>query len=170
MPRDERLIEALVLGFLAKHARGRERPVTQGRIAAHLRSLGVNVDTRAVRDAMAAVSLRGEPVGTSSGGGCFLCMDRPDFLLAYRNLYGRLRTQAKRCDRFKETARAALSGQRTFDFAEAESALAQLEGAPLLPAAALGAGGSERQVSGPGAGSFGEDEEELKPAGSVGSE
>jgi hypothetical protein len=139
MPRrDDRLIEALVLGFLAKHARGRERGMTQGCIAARLGALGMEVDVRAVRDALAALTLRGEPVGTSSGGGCFLCVKRADFLLAYRNLYGRLQTQSKRCDRFKQTARAALSGQRTFNFAAAESALAQLEGAPLLAAAGDG--------------------------------
>jgi hypothetical protein len=38
-------------------------------------------------------------------------------------LYGRLREQAKGCRVFKETAREFLSGQRHFDFADAEARL-----------------------------------------------
>jgi len=133
---------ALLLGYLARHCRGRARARTQGRIAADLRALGVEVTTRDVRDLLADLVLAGAPVGTTAGSpaGAFLCLDREDFLTAYRNLYTRVRRQARRCDRFKRTARAALSGQLTFDFAEAERRYAALAEAPLLAAATTRAG------------------------------
>jgi len=136
---DEQLVQRLVLGFLAKYARGRDRAASHARIAAHLRGLSLDVDVRAVQDATTALRLEGLPVGTSSGSGCFLCVAAVDFRTGYRNLYGRLRTQAKGCRRFKETARAFLSGQRVFDFAEAAGFLGEIEDAPLTAGVALGA-------------------------------
>jgi hypothetical protein len=59
----------------------------------------------------------------TSPAGCFVCYTGRDFRIAYRNLYGRLREQAKGCRVFKETAREFLSGQRHFDFADAEARL-----------------------------------------------
>jgi len=129
------LLAALVVGYLRKHCPGRQRARTQTEIASDLRGLGLDVSVRAVRDAIADLRLAGCPVGTSSGGGCFLCLSARDFRVAYRNLYGRLRTQAKGCRALKATARRALSGQAVFDFAEAENVLAELEAAPLLAAA-----------------------------------
>ena len=140
------MLAVLVLGYLRKYARGRAATRTQGRIARDLRDLGLNATTRGVRDAASALVLGGWPIGTSSAkpGGVFLCGTREDYLMAYRNLYKRLVAQAKRARRFKATARAALSGQRTFDFLEADSQFAELERAPLL----AGAGGG-RSEGGP---------------------
>jgi hypothetical protein len=129
--------QALILGYLARHCRGRARARTQARIARDLRALGVEVTTRDVRDLLADLVLAGAPVGTTAGSpaGAFLCETRQDFLTAYANLYKRVRRQARRCDRFKQTARSALSGQLSFDFAAAEARLSALAEAPLLAAA-----------------------------------
>jgi hypothetical protein len=127
-------LEAVTLGYLRKwcHGVGGARP--QATIAQHLRSLGLAQTTpRDVREAVAALSLQGWPVGTSPAG-CFLCIEGRDFRVAYRNLYGRLREQAKRCRAFKATARAALSGQRRFDFTDAEARLEAYSDRPLLAA------------------------------------
>ncbi len=137
---------ALVLGYLLRYARGRQRARTQSRIAADLRGLGAEITVRDVRDILADLVLAGAPVGTTAGtpAGAFLCESREDFLIAYANLYKRVRRQAKRCERFKETARAALSGQATFNFITAEQTLADLEAAPLLATAAAEAGEGRR--------------------------
>jgi transposase len=128
------MLGVLVLGYLRKHARGRATARTQARIAADLRGLGLDVTSRAVRNALADLVRLGAPVGTTPAKppGAFLCEDRADFLAAYRNLAIRFRAQAARARRFRETARAALDGQRTFDFWEADGAFAELERAPLL--------------------------------------
>jgi len=129
------MLGALVGGYLARYCRGFDQARPQARIAVDLRDLGLTASTRDVRDAIAALRLEGAPIGTSSGGGCFLCLTGPDFRVAYANLYRRLRTQAKGCRAFKRTARRALSGQRVFDFAEGQNLLAELEAAPLLATA-----------------------------------
>ena len=67
-------------------------------------------------------------------------MTRDDFLVGHRNLVARVRVQAKRCQTFKATARAALGGQLRFDFADADSRYADLEDAPLLASVSAGAG------------------------------
>jgi hypothetical protein len=138
----QNLLGVLILGYLRKHARGRAAARTQGRIAADLRGLGLDVTTRQVRDAAGALVLAGWPVGTAAGkpGGVFLCTGRADFLLAKHNLTHRLAAQAARARCFDETVAAALSGQRTFDFFEADGAFAELERAPLLAAADEGCG------------------------------
>ncbi|MFO8011690.1 MAG: hypothetical protein R6X20_00145 [Phycisphaerae bacterium] len=130
--------QALVLGYLSRHCRGRARARTQAKIAADLRGLGVEMTARDVRDLLADLVLDGQPIGTTAGrpAGAFLCESREDFLAAYGNLYKRVRRQARRCDRFKQTARAALSGQFTFDFAAAAARFDAVADAPLLAAAA----------------------------------
>ena len=143
------LLAALVAGYLAKHCRGLERARPQARIAGDLRALGLDLSTRDVRDAIAELRLAGAPVGTSSGGGCFLCLCGRDFRVAYSNLYRRLRTQAKGCRAFKKTARRSLSGQVMFDFAEGQNLICELEAAPLL-AAASGQGPFAGACRGPG--------------------
>ena len=126
------LTEACVLGYLHKWCCGAAAARSQETIARHLREAGLAGTTaRDVRDAAAALALGRWPVGTSSAG-CFLCVTARDFRVAYRNLYGRLIAQAKRCRVFKETARAALSGQRALDFAEGQCAFEKLLRAPLL--------------------------------------
>jgi len=134
------LLAIVILGYLRRYCWGRAAARTQGRIGLDLRHLGLAVTTRDVRDALAALVLAGWPVGTTAAkpAGAFVCETRADFLSAYRNLYVRVRGQARRCRRFKETARAALSGQEAFDFYEADAKFADLEGAPLL--ASVGAG------------------------------
>lgn len=126
----------LLLGFLAKHCQGEEKARTQWQIAVALNTLGLNITTRDVRDAAAALVDQGYPVGTTTKG-CFICMDGRDFRYAYRNLAQRMRAQGHRARRFKVLAREALNGQSRFDFAEAERRFADLEAAPLLAAETL---------------------------------
>ena len=128
------LLAMIVLGYLRKHAGGRAAARTQGRIGWDLRRLGLVVTTRDVRDALATLVLAGWPVATTTAkpAGAYLCVTRDDFLTGYANLYKRVRIQAKRCRRFKATARAALSGQTTFDWYEADARYADLANAPLL--------------------------------------
>lgn len=124
--------EAAVLGYLHKWCRGVLAARPQAMIARHLQTLGlVQMQARDVREAVAALSLEGWPVGTSPAG-CFLCIEGRDFRAAYRNLYGRLREQAKRCRVFKATAREYLAGQRRFDFSPALTRLEDLGERPLL--------------------------------------
>jgi len=130
------LFQAVLLGYLRKYATGRTNAHTQNTIASDLRRLGLTATTRSVRDALAALASSGWPVATTAAppAGAFLCVTRQDFLAGYNHLAGRLRAQGMRCRRFRETARAALNGQTVFNFAEAEGAFYELEGAPLLAA------------------------------------
>jgi hypothetical protein len=128
------LTETLILGYVNKWCRGVRAARSMETVARHLRGMGLaQVTSREVRDAVQSLSLHGWPIGTGSGG-VFLCLVGPDFRAGYRNLYCRLREQAKRCEAFKAMARAAMSGQRVFDFAEAERKFQELEQAPLLAA------------------------------------
>ncbi len=97
------LLAVVLLGYLRKRARGRAAARTQGRIGWDLRRLGLAVTTRDVRDALAALVLAGWPIGTGARG-TWLCVTPGDWRAGYRNLYVRLREQAKRCRKFKETA------------------------------------------------------------------
>ncbi len=135
------LLAVVVLGYLRRYCWGREAARTQGRIGLDLRHLGLQLTTRDVRDALSDLVLAGWPVGTTAANpaGAFICETRDDYLAAYRNLYVRVRGQARRCRRFRETARAALSGQKVFDFYEAVGTFADLEGAPLLAGVSAGA-------------------------------
>jgi len=128
------ILALLVLGYVRKYAVGRANARTQGRIAADLRDLGLAVTVRDVRDAASALVLAGWPVGTAAGKppGVFVCETREDFQMARHNLTCRLFAQAARSRAFEATAEAALSGQRCFDFLEADSQFAELERAPLL--------------------------------------
>jgi len=121
----------LLAGYLQKYCRGADRARAQGRIARDLRALGIACDARAVRDACAALRLAGCPVGTGTRG-VFVCESRRDFRVGYRNLYARLRSQAKGCRAFRETYRRAVSGQAGFDFAPSLDAFWQVESVPLL--------------------------------------
>jgi hypothetical protein len=124
--------EAAVLGYLHKWCRGVLGARPQATIAQHLQMLGLaQTSARDVREAVAALSMEGWPVGTSPTG-CFICLEGRDFRAAYRNLYGRLREQAKRCRTFKTTAREYLAGQRRFDFAPAAARFADLGERPLF--------------------------------------
>jgi len=128
------LARTVLLGYLVKFCLGEGAARTQGRIASDLRGLGLDVDARAVRDMMGELVDEGYPVGTTSAKppGAFVCVGRRDFRRGYRNLYSRVRAQAKRCQKFKAMAREILSGQRRFDFLEARAFFADLEAAPLL--------------------------------------
>jgi len=128
------ITETLLLGYLDKWCRGVRAARPQAMIAQHLQALGLaQTNARDVRDAVSALSLAGWPVGTSPAG-CFLCLEARDFRVAYRNLYGRLREQAKRCRAFKATARRVLSGQQHFDYAAASARLEAYTDRPLLAA------------------------------------
>ena len=171
------LLEVLLAGYLAEHCRGRQRARTQARIARDLRGLALDVRTRDVQDAVARLRLGGCPVGTGDAG-VFLCADRRDWRVAYRNLYGRLRTQARGVRAFRETFRRAVGGQAVFDFAQGTDFYEELVRAPLLTAAALGGaagrriwGGQARAgllCRGQGGEDVGHDAREPKPAGAVG--
>ncbi|MCX5673439.1 MAG: hypothetical protein NTX87_00365 [Planctomycetota bacterium] len=125
------VLEVLLAGYLAEHCRGRQRARTQARIARDLRGLALDVTPRDVQDAVARLRLAGCSVGTADAG-VFLCADRRDWRVAYRNLYGRLRTQARGARAFRETFRRAVGGQAVFDFAEAAARLEAIESAPLF--------------------------------------
>jgi len=135
------ILGVLVLGYLRHYCPGRERARTQAEIASDLRNLGLVCETRDVREAVARLVEQGAPIGTAAGRppGCFLCADRADFLAGRHNLVTRLQVQAKRVRRFDATAVAALSGQATFDFHEADAAFYELAAAPVLAVAGTGA-------------------------------
>lgn len=69
------LLQLVLLGYLLKYYHGEAAARTQDRIAHDLQALGVVAAPRDVREAVAALSLQGRPVGTS-GRGAFLCLDR----------------------------------------------------------------------------------------------
>ena len=129
------LFNLVTLGYLKRYCAGEAAARTEKRIARDLQALGLAVDGRDIRNAVADLAGGGWPVGTSSRG-AFVCQSRADWRTAYRNLYSRLRTQGRRCRRFRQTFREVANGQRVFDFAEAEAQLADFEAAPLLAAAA----------------------------------
>ncbi len=131
------LFAIILAGYLKTHCQGRAHARTEAQIAGDFRRLGMEIKTRDVQDAIAALACRGWPIGTTSGKPCgaFVCLDRHDFRAAYRTLYKRMIVQGKRCRRFKATAREALNRQRHFDFAEAQEKYEDLEHAPLLAVA-----------------------------------
>jgi len=130
------MLEIVILGYLRKNCGGHAAARTEARIARDLQDLGLAAEPRDVREAVASLSLAGWPVATD-GHGCFICVEPRDWRRGYRNLYTRLRTQAKRCRKFKANYREAVNGQRRFDFAEAAQRYADLEQAPLLAAETL---------------------------------
>lgn len=131
------LLCEIVLGYLRRHCRGRDAARTQKRIAADLADIGLDVTTRRVRDALAALVDAGWPVGTvcSRPAGAYLCQVRGDFMAAWQNLHRRFEAQARRLRRFEKTARLTLSGQQAFDFSEADARFAELAAAPIRAAA-----------------------------------
>jgi len=135
--------QALLAGYLGKHCRGHQRARTQRRITADLRTLGVEMTVREVRDLLAEMAMGSLPVGTDTHG-AFLCVGRADFRRAYRNLYSRVREQAKRCRRFRRTFAEFTGGQLGFDFDDAERRYTDLQATPLLAACgSAGVGASE---------------------------
>lgn len=133
------LLQLVLLGYLRRYCAGEAAARTQDRIAGDLKTLGIYATSRDVREAVSALGLAGRPVGTSVQG-AFICVSVRDWRRAYRTLYSHLRTQGRRCRRFRQTFREASNGQRCFDFAEAENLFAEIEAAPLL----VGAGSVER--------------------------
>jgi hypothetical protein len=128
-------LPSIVLGFLCRHCRGAASARKVWKIAEDLTALGLpGVSERSVREALAELRLRGLPVGTTCGEppGAFLCETTVDYRVAYKNLYGRLRHQARGCRRFRRTFREAIARQFKFQFTEAEEAYRLLEEAPLL--------------------------------------
>jgi hypothetical protein len=125
----------VLLGYLNRHCRGAARARKCWKIAEDLTALGVKGATeRSVRDALASLRMQCLPIGTTCGepAGAFLCETRRDWRRAYRNLYGRMRSQARGCRRFKRSFREAMNGQARFPFVEAEAAYNALAEAPLL--------------------------------------
>jgi hypothetical protein len=130
-------LEALTLGYLSKHCRGAAAARKLWKIAEDLAVLGAaNANERSIREVLAELRLAGLPVGTTCGDppGAFLCETTADYRLAYRNLYTRLRHQARGCRRFRRTFREAVARQFRFQFAEAEAAYRLLSDEPLLAA------------------------------------
>jgi hypothetical protein len=128
-------VETVLLGYLNRHCRGAARARKCWKIAEDLTALGVkNATERGVRDALASLRMACIPVGTTSGDppGAFLCEDRRDFRRAYRHLYGRLKTQARGCRRFRRCFTERMNGQLRLDFPEAQAAYDALHDAPLL--------------------------------------
>ena len=101
----------MLLGYLYRRCRGRAWARTYARIRQDLAAIGIEVTEREMYALVEALALAGRPVGTT-GKGCFVCIEPKDFRAAYRNLYGRLRTQARRCRRFKAMARERTTEQR----------------------------------------------------------
>lgn len=115
--------EERVLEYLHKWCLGAAAARTQEMIARHLREAGLAGTTpRDIRDAVAALSLQGKRVGTSSAG-CFVCMTVQDFRVGHRTLYGRELTQRRRRRRFHQTFREFIGGQGLLPFAEVEAGL-----------------------------------------------
>jgi len=125
---------------LRRHCRGRAAARPTARIAQDLRDLGISAPTREVRACLADLVTAGWPVGSSSAkpAGAYLAERRDDSKAGYLTLVRRFRAQARRARKFRETARAALSGQAVFNFDEAENAFHELQAAPLLAAGADG--------------------------------
>jgi hypothetical protein len=124
-----------VLGYLMAHCRGAVSARKIWKIAEDLTALGLPGTTeRGIRDGLSTLRLEGLPIGTTCGDppGAFLCETPADFRLAYRNLYRRVRVQARGCRRFRRTFTEAVSRQFRFEFAEAEEAYRRLAEAPLL--------------------------------------
>ena len=124
-----------VLGYLMAHCRGAVAARKIWKIAEDLSALGLPGTTeRGVRDALSSLRLEGLPIGTTCGDppGAFLCETPADFRLVYRNLYKRVRVQARGCRRFRRTFTEAVNRQFRFEFAEAEEAYRRLAEAPLL--------------------------------------
>jgi hypothetical protein len=130
------VLPVALLGYLRKHCQGAAAARKLPRIARDLEALGLAAGSRDVREALAELRLDGWPVGTTCGepADAFLCVSGADYRRAYRNLYGRLRVQARGCRRFKRTFQEAASGQRRFDFSAAEQKYSDLVAAPLLAA------------------------------------
>jgi hypothetical protein len=128
-------LETMLLGYLSRHCCGAARARKIWKISKDLTALGLKDATpRGIQDALASLRMQYRPVGTTSGSppGAFLCEDTRDFRRAYRNLYGRLRSQARGCRRFHQCFTETMNGQRRLEFPEAVSAYDALREAPLL--------------------------------------
>lgn len=127
--------EQILLGYLNRHCRGAARARKCWKIAEDLAALGLQEATpRGVRDALASLRMQCLPVGTTCGdpAGAFLCETRRDWRRAYRNLYGRMRSQARGCRRFRRCFTEAMNGQARFPFVEAQAVYDSVRDAPLL--------------------------------------
>ncbi len=127
--------ERILLGYLHRHCRGVAGARTYARLRQDLeRETGLVVGDREMYELVQSLVLAGRPVGTisSNGGGAFVIETARDARLAYRNLYGRVCRQLRRCRALKRTIRETISGQRYLDLADAgrayESAVAENRG------------------------------------------
>ena len=121
----------LLLGYLHRHAVGRASARSYPEILRALTPIAErmrlpHVTPRGIYRLVADLQAAGAPVGSTTGDppGAFVCADRFDWRLGYRNLYTRLRTQARRCRRFRRTFTEVARGQRTFDWTDADRFLA----------------------------------------------
>jgi hypothetical protein len=113
--------ERLLLAHLHRHCRGIGHARTYARLREDLeREQGIVITEREMYRLIQGLVLAGRPVGTISagGGGAFIVETARDARLAYRNLYGRICRQLRRCRAFKRTCREGLSGQRFLDLRE----------------------------------------------------
>jgi hypothetical protein len=117
--------QRILVGHLHRHCGGRARARTYARLRDDLvREAGLVIGEREMYELVQGLVLAGRPVGTVSagGGGAFIVETARDARLAYRNLYGRVCRQLRRCRAFKRTIRETLSGQRYLDLVAAENA------------------------------------------------
>jgi hypothetical protein len=112
--------ERILLAYLHKHCRGAAYARTYGRLRQDLEAAGVKIAEREMYELVSSLALKGRPVGTVSAGsgGAFIVCDARDARLAYRNLYGRVCRQFRRCKAFKRTCREVLGHQQFLDVAE----------------------------------------------------
>jgi len=133
--------ERLLLGYLHRHCRGADHARTYARLREDLeREKGIVIGEREMYQLVQGLVLAGRPVGTISagGGGAFIVCDARDARLAYRNLYGRVCCQLRRCRVFKRTCREGLSGQRFLDLQECGTRSAERGAKNETPAAGQG--------------------------------
>jgi hypothetical protein len=112
--------ERTLVAFLHRHCRGVGRARTYGRLREDLAAEGLDIGEREMYELVSSLAMKGRPVGTISaaGGGAFIVCDARDARLAYRNLYGRVVRQLRRCRRFKQTCREGLLGQEYLGLGE----------------------------------------------------
>jgi len=112
--------ERAFVAHLHRHCRGASGAKTYRRLRTDLAAEGVEIGTREIYRIVQGLVLKGRPVGTIStgGGGAFIVCDARDARLAYRNLYGRVCRQLRRCRIFKRTCRELLHAQRYLALAE----------------------------------------------------
>ncbi len=124
----------LLVAWLHRHARGRDRAVPYRRLVAALSEAGCAVQERQIYDLVAEAQLAGRPVGTTPRRprpGAYICIDAEDWQAAEANLKSRLLRPLARLRRLRRTRRELADGQAVMALAEAPP-LADRDGQGLM--------------------------------------